>query len=406
MARTVADAPTAVAAGEAMPPGALAAVAAGQATPSGAVAAVAAGQATPPGAVAAVAAGQATPPDAVAAGEPTPPAALDVARVAIDPASSEALRLELERLPAAPEDVEELLAGLVHAAALLPREVIRNLLRFRASPHAPGALLLTGLPTDRDLPPTPVRPVPASYGEGALGARVTLLVAVLLGEPLAYAGEKDGALVQHVFPTRAERSAPSNESSAIELGFHTELTYSAAAPWQSFEVAAPDFVLLLALRAPPDRAAVTSIVDARDLCDALDAGELAVLREARFELRAPHSFVASGARPWSSPRPLVRGPDGAPSIAFDIACGVRGVDPAAEAALDALRRACAEPSLRRSVELAPGELLAIENTRCAHGRSAYDARFDGRDRWLQRGYVRRSLRGLTAADPDRFRVLA
>jgi len=340
------------------------------------------------------------------AGEPAAVAARDVPRVALDPAVGEALRRELSLLPsaAASGDIDELLAGLIQATALLPRDAVASLLRFRAAPDAPSALLVSGLPVDRDLPPTPVGAVP--FGAGEVAARALLLVATLLGEPLGYAAEKDGALVQHVFPTESERSAPSNESSAIDLGFHTELTYSPDAPEQSFDVAAPDFVLLLALRSPPERSATTSMVDARELCDALGPGDLAALREARFELRAPHSFAGGGARPWSPPLPLVRGPADAPSVVFDIACGVRGVDEEAEAALDGLRRACADPALWRSVELAPGELLAIENTRCAHARSAYDARFDGRDRWLLRMYVRRSLRGLRAVDASRYRVLA
>ena len=343
----------------------------------------------------------------VVAGERAAVAARDVPRVALDPAVGEALRRELELLPAtASGDLDELLAGLIQTTALMPRDAVASLLRFRASPDAPSALLVSGLPVDRDLPPTPVGAVPASFAAGAVAARALLLVAILLGEPLGYAAEKDGALVQHVFPTAAQRSAPSNESSAIDLGFHTELTYSPDAPEQCFDVAAPDFVLLLALRSPPERSATTSIVDARELCDALDPGRLALLREARFELRAPHSFAGGGPRPWSPPLALVRGPADAPSVVFDIACGVRGVDDEAEAALDALRRACGDPALRRSVRLAPGELLAIENTRGAHARSAYDARLDGRDRWLLRCYVRRSLRGLRAVDAERFRVLA
>jgi L-asparagine oxygenase len=334
-------------------------------------------------------------------------AARHMPRVALDRAVGEALRRELELLPAtASHDLDELLAGLIQATAVVPREAVASLLHFRSSPGAPSALLLSGLPVDRDLPPTPVGAVPASFAAGEIAARAMLLVAILLGEPLGYAAEKDGALVQHVFPTEAERSASSNESSAIDLGFHTEFNYSPGAPEQSFGVAAPDFVLLLALRSPPERSATTLIVDARELCDALHPGHLAALREARFELRAPHSFAGGGARPWSPPLPLIRGPADAPSVVFDIACGVRGIDEEAEAALDGLRRACADPALWQSVELAPGELLAIENTRCAHARSAYDARFDGRDRWLLRTYARRSLRGLRAVDTSRFRVLA
>ena len=55
--------------------------------------------------------------------------------------------------------------------------------------------------------------------------------------------------------------------------------------------------------------------------------------------------------------------------------------------------------------LRAGDLLAIDNRRCAHARSAFPARFDGRDRWLQRVYVRRSVWPLASADPTSFRLL-
>jgi L-asparagine oxygenase len=230
----------------------------------------------------------------------------------------------------------------------------------------------------------------------------------LLGEPVAYAEEKDGVLVQDVFPVRSQRTTPSNESSAVSLEFHTELTFSRTAPDQSFDVAAPDFVLLLGLRSFRSRSATTSVVEARDLCARLDATHVAALREPQFQLRAPYSFVRDGseARPWSPALPLIRGTREAPSMAFDIACGVRALSAEADDALRALRAACADPAIQRRVQLRRGDLLVIDNSRCAHARSEYEARFDGRDRWLKRAYVRRSVRTLTSRSGGSFRVLA
>jgi L-asparagine oxygenase len=318
------------------------------------------------------------------------------------------LHREFRRLPPAAKDLEGLLAGLLQAASQVPRDFLRQLLWFRASPQAPGALLLTGMPIDEDLPPTPTKPAHRPFKTGHVSECAILFIAILLGEPVAYAEEKDGALVQDVFPTRSQRTTPSNESSSVALAFHTELTFSRMAPEQSFDVAAPDFVLLLALRSPRGRSATTSVVEARDLCARLDAAHVAALREPRFRLRAPHSFVrdAGRSRPWSPPLALIRGPDEALSMAFDIACGVRALSPEADTALRALRAACADPALQRSVQLRPGDLLAIDNNRCAHARSRYEARFDGRDRWLRRAYVRRSLRALTPRSEGSFRVLA
>lgn len=318
------------------------------------------------------------------------------------------LRRAFEHLAPAGEDIEVLLAGLVGAAGQLPRDVIASLLAFRAAPDAPPAVLISGLPLDERLPATPVDPAGNATPSLPISTCAILLVAMLLGEPLAYAAEKGGALVQDVYPTRAEQRNPSNEASAVPLDFHTELTFSRAVPDQSFAAGAPDFVLLLALRSPPERAATTSIVDARDLCASVGSEHVALLREPRFQLRAPHSFTrdAEGSRPWSAPLALVRGPAAAPRVAFDIACGVRALSDEAGRALEALRAACADPALQHGVQLAPNQLLAIDNARCAHARGSFVAGFDGRDRWLRRVYVRRSLQGLVSSSEGSFRVLA
>jgi L-asparagine oxygenase len=333
---------------------------------------------------------------------------IELPAVSLPDTAAARLSSEFGRLPTAEEDLEALLAALLATARELPLEVIESLLRLRADPRAPGALLVRGMPVDDDLPPTPTRPVPPSFNPGALGRGAILLLATVLGEPVAYAAEKDGALVQNVFPTPGQRQMPSNESSVVGLGFHTELTFSRAEPAQCFDVAAPDFVLLLALRSPPERAATTSIIEARDLCRRLEPEEVETLRQPWFELRAPHSFTqdGDGSRPWSPPLALVRGPAEHPSVAFDISCGVRARTPAAGAALDALRRACADPAIHHHVSLRRGDLLVIDNHKCAHARSPYEARFDGRDRWLQRAYVRHSIRMLRSAAGRSFRVLA
>jgi clavaminate synthase/L-asparagine oxygenase len=85
---------------------------------------------------------------------------------------------------------------------------------------------------------------------------------------------------------------------------------------------------------------------------------------------------------------------------------VRALSAEAGDALDALRRVCADPAARHEVRLGPGDLLVIDNARCAHARSPFQARFDGLDRWLHRVYVRRDIRGLVRGGGRSFRVLA
>jgi L-asparagine oxygenase len=332
----------------------------------------------------------------------------DVFRIHLPDAVGECLRREFKQVSEEEDDLESLLARLVQSSSKIPLDILKCVLQMRAAPFAPSALLLTGMPIDEDLPPTPTEIVPGPIKSGRISESSILFVAVLLGEPIAYAAEKEGALVQNVFPIKAEQNSPSNESSAVPLAFHTEIPYSRAAPDQSFDRGAPDFVLLLGLRSRPGGWATTSVIDAGDLCRRLDRRHLAALKEPQFQLRAPYSFTNHGTadRPWSDPLALIRGPLVAPWIVFDIACGVRGLSLEAEKALTALATVCADPALQRGVRLGPGDLLVIDNKRCAHARSAYEACFDGQDRWLQRAYVRRDIRMLTSETATSFRVLA
>ncbi len=47
--------------------------------------------------------------------------------------------------------------------------------------------------------------------------------------------------------------------------------------------------------------------------------------------------------------------------------------------------------------LEPGDLLIIDNYRAVNGRKPFQARYDGRDRWLKRIGVTRDLRKSRAA---------
>lgn len=303
------------------------------------------------------------------------------------------------------DDPEPFLGSVFSAVGHVPGGVLRAILQFRADPSADGILLLRGMPVDDHLPPTPRiaggRPKSTCVSEASI-----VLAGLLLGEPVGYADEKDGVLVQNVYPVEAEKRAPSNESSETDLGFHTELAFSSRTPGRPLHEMSPDFLLLLGLRAAPQADAVTTLVEAADICAGLSDGARATLRQPLFELHAPYSFTrATGHRPWSSPVPLLHGDSGSTTLAFDLACGVRAVTPEASDAVDELRRVVARPEVQKPVRLERGDLLIVNNRTCAHARTRFHAAFDGTDRWVQRLYVRQSLRGLGRVDGRSFRVL-
>jgi L-asparagine oxygenase len=305
------------------------------------------------------------------------------------------------------EDPEPFLASVFARIGCLPVDLTRSLLQFRGDPSATGILLIQGMPIDRKLPPTPTTSDAAGAKETYVSEASILLIALMLGDPVAYADEKNGVLVQNVYPIETEKRSPSNESSETDLGFHTELSFSRNAPKRPLHAANPDFLLLLGLRPAPLDDAVTTLVESDDICKLLSVNGRATLSEPLFELRAPYSFTHPNGveRIWSRPVPLLHGSDGTTLMAFDLACGVRGLTSDASRALDELRHVVAKRHVQQEVRLGAGDLLVVHNRKCAHARSRFMARFDGTDRWLQRVYVRRSVEGLERASPRSFRVL-
>ena len=150
------------------------------------------------------------------------------------------------------------------------------------------------MPVDEPLPPTPISSLAEAREPTPVGEGEILSIAALLGEPVGYIDEKDGAVVQHVFPLASEANSSSNESSAAGLDFHTELSFSRRHPEWPMDYACPDFLLIFCLRPDPMYQANTSILEARTICQRLPEQHLRALREPNFELRAPVFFHAQG----------------------------------------------------------------------------------------------------------------
>lgn len=325
----------------------------------------------------------------------------------VGPRQAERVRAAHAPLLGRPVALEESLETIERAARSSLPPPVASVLSAMSAERGPAWVLVRGLATEPDLPATPRRPDPASAeAPSLLSGAVLLGVATVLGEPLGYRAEKHGAILQSVFPVETERTATSNESSASSLDLHTELVFSRRQPALPLDRESPDFLLLWCLRSDPEGTAATLVTAVDDLCAGLSPAQLEVLAEPRFENRAPYSFTrdAPGERPWVGPAPILRGEGPQRHAALDLACGTRGLDPEADDALAALRRAAGAPGVTRRVRLRPGDLLIMDNRRCVHGRTPFPARFDGRDRWLLRVYVRRSLAGMEPVDRGSPRV--
>ena len=256
--------------------------------------------------------------------------------------------------------------------------------------HAPsaGAVLLSGIPFGA-LPPTP--PSPTAPVDKTLASEFALMtVATALGEPVGYAPEHGGDLVQNIVPTRTAADRQVSTSSKVALMFHTEA---------AFHPHRPRFLLLACLRG--DEQAFTVLSSIHQVLPHLDPATVEVLRQPRFRTAVDESYLHGRANQLGPRMAVLSGDPQRPTMIFDEDLMI-GTDEEAESALRAL--GAATEACQIGISLAAGDLLIVDNHAAVHGRSPYEPRFDGTDRWLQRTFVVDDL-APSAAD-RRGRVIA
>lgn len=271
-------------------------------------------------------------------------------------------------------------AGFLDAARdgweRMPLGIRQSVHRFRRSPGPAGVLLVEGMPLDAAPGRTP-------SGRGSVQRQATLassalfLMALGLGEPLAYAQEKAGALVQNVVPVPDFASSQSNAGS-VALEFHTE---------NAFHPHRPDYVLLMCLRPDPGGVARLRTASIRRALPLLSELDRDLLSRPWYITEPPPSFGA--ATPEAAPAPVLSGAPEDPDLRVDFHA-TRAVREEATGALMRLRSALDAATIE--VRLCPGQLAVVDNRVAVHGRSAFQPVYNGQDRWLQRMFVRADLR--------------
>lgn len=326
--------------------------------------------------------------------------------IALSAEYQEALRLSLHDIGSPYENLEDFLISVYTVFAGLPREILERIFEFRNDPSQYGALHLAGFPGDEDLPRTPLDGKRSREKKTFVSEACALGISRLVGEPIGYYAEKEGEIIHNLCPVKSEAQANSSESSQINLGFHTDFNFDKECPNLPYNVVNPDYVVLVCLRADKNRQARTMYADARDLCGKLNEDELLLLRQPLFQFAASYSFTGKcGAdRVWSIPSPVIQGLDKYPEISIDLLCGIRALTDEANRVLTKTRSLCDLADVAGGVRLSPGDMLLMDNRKGAHSRSAFEASFDGYDRWVQRVYVRRSLWELRKAGNSSLRV--
>ncbi|WP_327412663.1 guanitoxin biosynthesis L-enduracididine beta-hydroxylase GntD [Streptomyces sp. NBC_01233] len=270
------------------------------------------------------------------------------------------------------------------ATRILPARLVEFLQTFRYEEPA-GGCVISGWPVDdAGIGPTPMSWSSPPRPGGSLSHELYLVVlASVIGDVFAWSTVQDGNLVQDILPVPGEEGGKSAGSSSSILELHTE---------DAFSPLRCDYLGLMCLR--NDQRVPTSYAS-------LDAVQLSaehrqVLAQPRFALLPDEEHVRRAAErgeqmPDASKTGLLFGDLQSPYLALDALYVEVGQDDAEAAkALETLLTGL--DAVQLNVTLAPGEVLLVDNYRAVHGRGPFEARYDGRDRWLKRVSVTRDLR--------------
>ncbi|MER6299870.1 clavaminate synthase family protein [Kitasatospora sp. NPDC001539] len=297
----------------------------------------------------------------------------------VSPAEAVEISRIADRLQSVSDEVDDdaWVAAARSSWEFLPGGYRRRVREFRRDSGPAGVMVVRGLPVDDSrLPNTPS--VAGSVQRTTTGpAALLMMTACGLGDPAAFLAEKSGALVQDVVPVPGREDFQGNAGS-VDLMMHNE---------NAFHPHRPDYVMLLCLRPDHDRVAGLRTASIREALPLLSDRTRQALARPEFNTQPPPSFGSAGA--GAPELPVLTGESADPDVRVDFAA-TTGLTPSARAALTELSLALDE--VARTVRLLPGDLAIVDNHVTLHGRTAFQPRYDGRDRWLQRTFVLADLR--------------
>lgn len=253
-------------------------------------------------------------------------------------------------------------------AMQLPAALLSGLNRFRYVEDHNGMLLLRGFKV-KDIGLTPDR-VGKDIDERSAAREgfLLILLASFIGDPMGWANQRDGALINNVLPLKSHESEQLSTGSMADLDWHSE---------EAFHPYRADFLALMCMRNPD---AIPTVVGS--IHDVFIPEEIrSVLFEPRFVFHTDKNFQKDGEE--EEPAAVLFGDRENPYVRIDpsFMSAVHGDTEAAEA----LKYIVAEFSAAlRNVALEPGNIIFMDNYRVVHGRKGFKPRFDGYDRWLKR----------------------
>lgn len=300
------------------------------------------------------------------------------------------------------ENCECFLRNVHHLAHKMPTRVCEFLADFKYDETSLGACVISGLPIDEEcIGDTPIT-VETEKGRNKTQKEhfLSCLLSSLLGDVFGWATQQNGKLVHDIAPIKAHEYEQIGSGSKELITLHNE---------DAFHDYRADYLALLCLRNPDN----VSTICAKLNLDDLTPTQRRLLHEPKFIIRPDNSHLEfnnanSGDNEELAnlkkqsfdkikkeldegiPISLLFGDYNDPYLRLDAYFMDEPVEPDYKEAFDALCLSLSNNTIE--IPLNPGDILFVDNYRVLHGRNPFQARFDGKDRWLKRLNITRGLR--------------
>ncbi|MFE7777107.1 TauD/TfdA family dioxygenase [Streptomyces sp. NPDC057445] len=241
---------------------------------------------------------------------------------------------------------------------------------------ADGLFVLRGPDVDDET----AGPTPAGWtaagDSGAVHDITLLLLASVMGNPIAWEGQQDGRFVHNIVPSPGHESEQTGASSTVLLSPHTE---------DAFHPGRAHLLMLSCMRNHDGIATTAASIRKTVLADE----DVELLSRPVVPILPDDAYTEAQGFADEAPPPvpaLFASEDGM-TLRFDPA--YTPLEQADEDYRVAYRRLEAELArVSVAVSLTPGDVLVVDNDLVVHGRVPFQARYDGTDRWLKRASVR------------------
>lgn len=234
--------------------------------------------------------------------------------------------------------------------------------------------IVINIPDIGETPSTPATPF-VDDDLTPLATEVLISAANSCGFPVSYMQEQEGQLIHNIVPTHKTEYGQISTSSKNDLYLHTELAFH---PYQ------PSHVILLCLRG--DETAGTTIASASEIVSHLDSESIDLLKQPFFETGIDESFQNDKNKDFKLVTPiLIEDATYEDDMKWTMNFDWQLMSPMNEDAGNALNKfKSAVTNSIKTIILNRGDLMMIDNKRAIHGRTKFQPKYDGTDRWLKR----------------------